>query len=122
MAHLVQRFEAAVHALIGDGPVKQRLVQAYSGHLEDLRGLELPVNANGAFAELHAALHRVAPVGKETPVKASVQKMSASEAVWHAETIVRLYAELLSQARRPEPLKVVEALERTPPRFLVRKG
>jgi hypothetical protein len=123
MAHLLERFEAAVHALIGDGPVKQRLVQAYSEHLEDLRDLDLPVNANGAFTELHAALHRVAPSGKETPVKASVQKMSAGEAAWHAETILGLYAELLSQARRPEPLRVVEAApEPTPPRYLVRKA
>jgi hypothetical protein len=122
MAHLIERFEAAVQALISDGPVKQRLVQAYCENLEDLRDLELPVNANGAFAELHAALHRVAPIGKETPVKASVQKMSAAEALWHAETILRLYAELLSQARRPEPLKVVEAAHPTPPRFLIRKA
>lgn len=123
MAHLVERFEAAVHALIGDGPVKQRLVQAYSEHLEDLRDVELPVNANGAFTELHAALHRVPPSGKETPVKASVQKMSASEVVWHAETILRLYAELLGQARRPEPLRVVEVPpQQTPPRYLVGKA
>jgi hypothetical protein len=116
MSHLIERFHAAVRALLGEGPVKQRLAKAYSDHLEDLQGLELPLTDNGTFAELHAALHRVAPVGKETCVKASVQKMSSSEAQGHAETIVRLYAELV--ARRGEPLKVVEPLVKAPPRFL----
>jgi hypothetical protein len=45
--------------------------------------------------------------------------MSANEATWHAETILRLYAELLTQPRRTEPLKIVEAAEQPPTRFLV---
>ena len=119
MSQLVERFEAAVLILIGDGPIKQRLTVAYSDHLEDLQDLELPGTARGAFGDLHTALHRVAPIGKETCVKASVQKMSASEAAWHAETIFRLYADLVTQPRRSEPLKVVESSEQTAPRFLV---
>lgn len=119
MSQLVERFEAAVQTLIGDGPVKQRLTAAYSDYLEDLQDVELPVTAKGAFSDLHAALHRVQPSGKESCVKASVQKMSANDAAWHAETILRLYAELLTQPRRAEPLKIVEASEQSPPRFLV---
>lgn len=108
MMHYVERFEAAIQALIADGPVKQRLTRAYSDHLEDLQDAELPVQAKGALKDLHTALHSVPPVGKQSSVKASVQKMSSGEAGWHAETIFKLYAELLTQAARPEPLKVVE--------------
>ena len=120
MSPLLERFEGAVQALIGDGPVKLRLVRAYTAHLEDVRDIELPVSAGAALNELHAALHRVAPSGNETPVKASVQKMSTDEAAWHAGTILRLYVELLTQPRRVEPLKVVET---TPlPQFLAGGG
>jgi hypothetical protein len=45
--------------------------------------------------------------------------MSGSEAARHAETILRLYTELLVQPRRAEPLKVVEsAAIQSPPRYL----
>jgi hypothetical protein len=118
MSQLAERFEAAIQALIGDGPVKQRLATAYSEHLEGLQDLELPTTAKGAFGELHAALHRVQPCGKESCVRATIQKMSGSEAARHAETILRLYVELLVQPRRAEPLKVVEAGAPPPPRIL----
>jgi hypothetical protein len=119
MSNIVERFEAAVEVLIADGPVKQRLAKAYSDHLEDLRELELPIESSDAFSDLHAALHRVSPVGQEGPVKASVQKMSVLEAGWHAKTIFMLYGELLAAGRRVEPLTVVETVPIEPPRFLV---
>lgn len=126
MAHYAERFEAAVHFLVSDGPVKQRLTQAYSEHLESLEDHELPVSVRNAVSDLHEALHRVAPMGKETRVKASVQKMSAAEATQHAEAIVRIYSAILTQVDRPEPLKVVESDSRAtsdesfaPPRYLV---
>jgi len=116
----LERFEGAVQALIADGPVKQRLVRAYTEYLEDVLEVEIPVSAGGALNELHEALHRVAPSGNETPVKASVQKMSTGEAAWHAGTILRLYVELLTQPRRVEPLKVVETVPL--PQFLAGGG
>lgn len=119
MSQHLERFDAAVQVLIGEGTVKQRLTAAYSEFLEDVLDLELPAGAAGALGELHAALHRVAPVGKETAVKASVQKMSASEAAWHAQTIMRLYAQLLAQPRRPGSLRLMPASAAAPPRFVV---
>jgi hypothetical protein len=110
MSYLAERFEAALLALIGDGPIKQRLNAAYSEHLEDLEEAELPAALRGAFSELNAALNRVAPIGKETRVKASVQKMSFREAGAHAATIVELYSELIRQGQRSKPLKVVKSL------------
>jgi hypothetical protein len=120
MFPLLERFQGAVQVLIGDGPVKLRLIRAYSEHLEDVVDLDLPVSVGDSLHELHGALHRVTPSGSETQVKASVQKMSLDEATWHAGTILRLYVELLSQPRRIEPLKVVETAP--PPQFLAGGG
>jgi hypothetical protein len=109
-----QRFAAAVHALIADGPIKQRLVSAYSEHLADLAETDLPPAIQHDFGALHAAVTRVNPVGNESRVRASVQKMSSAEATGHAATILRLYVVLLGHAERAEPLKVVPAPRKTP--------
>jgi hypothetical protein len=118
MAQLADRFAAAVRTLVGEGPVKQRLSRAFAEHLEDLQDGELPPTLRREFEELHAALHRIAPAGNETRVRASVQKMSPQEAGGHAGTIVRLYVELLGDSERAEPLKVVSS-DKTP-RYLTR--
>ena len=111
------RFADAVQTLIGDGPIKQRLVSAYSQHLADLTENDLPGPVRCAFGELQAAMTRIAPVGNETRVRASVQKMSPAEASGHAGTIVKLYVELSNTLERAEPLKVVPP-PRKAPRFL----
>ncbi len=107
MTYLAEKMEAAVRRLVGDGPVKQRLVQAYAEHLDGLRESDLPPSLRGAYAELDEAMHRSGPVGKESSIKITVQKMSFAEATGHAETIVGLYAEALRAAERSGPLKVV---------------
>ena len=117
MSPFAQRFSEAVHVLIGDGPVKQRLASAYALHLADLADAEFPIALRREFGELQAAMTRVVPVGKETRVRASVQKMSPDEAAGHAATIVKLYVELTNGVERAEPLKVV-APPRKPPRYL----
>jgi len=110
-----QRFAEAVHTLIADGSIKQRLASAYTLHLADLADAEFPAAVRRDFAELQAALSRIAPVGNESRVRASVQKMSPDEAAGHAATIVKIYVELMVE--RAEPLKVV-APPRKPPRIL----
>ena len=117
MSPFAQRFAAAVQVLIADGPIKQRLAAAYSLHLADVTEADLPPPLRRDFAELHAAISRVAPAGHESRARASVQKMSASEASGHAATIVKLYVELMNGVERAEPLKVVGP-PRKGPRFL----
>jgi hypothetical protein len=122
MSQIVERFAAAVQALVGEGPVKSRLTAAYTEYLEDLQQVDLPVAGKREFGELHTALHSVAPVGNVDCVKASIQKMSPTEAWWHARTIVRLYTELLAMEQStPRPLAedVPRAAEAPAPRFLV---
>lgn len=124
MSQIVERFEAAVQTLVGDGPVKSRLHRAYTEYLEDLRQVDLPIESNVDFGELHAALHRAAPVGRVDRVEASVQKMSPTEAWWHAQTIVRLYTEVLAMERgaRVEAEAALAPASTAPPRFLVGRG
>ena len=117
MSPFAQRFAAAVQVLIADGPIKQRLAAAYSLHLADVSETDLPPPLRREFAELNAAISRVAPAGHESRARASVQKMSASEASGHAATIVKLYVELMNGVERAEPLKVVGP-PRKGPRFL----
>jgi hypothetical protein len=119
MSQIVERFEAAVEALLADGPVKSRLSKAYTGFLEDLQQVDLPVEGNGDFGALHRALHREVPVGKIGAVTASINKMSPVEAACHARTIVRLYTELLAMERgaRIKPEAALELAEEMPPRY-----
>jgi hypothetical protein len=115
---LAQRFASAVQTLIGDGPIKQRLASAYALHLAELPEADLPATLLRDLGELRAAVTRVAPVGHETRIRASVQKMSPSEATGHAATIVKLYVALASGLERAEPLKVIAAPRKGPPRYL----
>jgi hypothetical protein len=114
MSSSAERFAAAVEVLVADGPIKQRLTAACSLHLADVAEADLPPALRREFADLQAAIHRIAPAGNETRVRASVQKMSPREASAHAATIVKLYVELVSGAERAEPLKVVAPPRKTP--------
>jgi hypothetical protein len=107
MPDLAKRFEAAVSALVGEGSVKDRLVAAYSEHLDDVESSELPQAVRTAFEELHTALHAVTPTGGEPCVRATIRKMSKLQVGNHARTIVSLYAELICQGERAEPLMVI---------------
>ena len=107
MPYLDERFEAAVSALVGEGSVKDRLVAAYSEHLDDLEDSELPRGLRTIFEDLHTALHAVKPTGREPRVRATIRKMSKLQAGNHARTILSLYADLVCHGKRAEPLKVV---------------
>lgn len=123
MSKIVERFEAAVELLVGDGQIKDRLQAAYTEHLEDLQQVDLPISGNADFGELHSALHRMPAVGTIGCVRASVQKMSPVEAWWHARTIVSLYVEVLSMERGvcAEADSALVKESEAPPKFLARR-
>jgi|TARA_B110000263_G_C15082383_1_gene406929 hypothetical protein len=122
LSYLVDRFKEAVAVLAGDGPIKQRLIDAYLEHLDDLENTELPAALRPIFNDLHAALHGVQPISREPSIKASVRKMSSVEATAHAGTIVTLLSELMRHGPRAEPLKVVSNEKKMTPIFLKRSG
>ena len=122
MSYLAERFQAAVTALVGDGPIKERLAAAYVENLDDLENTEFPADLRAAFSDLQVALHAERPVGREPCVRATVRKMSSREARSHAGTIVMLYAELVRHGQRAEPLRVVPTARKKTPKFLSEGG
>lgn len=121
MKYHVDRFFAAVSILAGHGNIKQRLIKAYEGQLEDILEEELPVAAQQTFADLRSQMHRVSPLNGEGPICASVRKMSISEASECAVSVVELYREVSrtgDDAGSVLPL-TQDLSERVPP-FLVK--
>lgn len=85
-----EQFHKATLALVKPGPIKQRLVTAYS----DIKGVQpgdLPEDVHAAFRKMGQELTRVSPFGDENPVCATVRKMSNDEASQWAAKIVSMY-------------------------------
>lgn len=120
MSQVKEAFRSAVGVLIADGPVKMRLTTAFEEHLEPLAELDLPPGIEDAYRDLAGAMHRVRPIGRQSCIHATVQKMSSAEAVAHAAMIMSLYCELLEQPERSGPLKVVERAVGAAPRYLTK--
>jgi hypothetical protein len=74
--------------------VKHRLVVAFSKYLAELDSDDLPRAVRGEFEALRRDMTCVPPLRGETPVIATVRKMSNDEAGRNAQRIVRLLAAL----------------------------
>jgi len=94
MTNPVDRLNAALTVLAGHGHIKQRLMKAYEDHLVDIDDDELPIATKQQFADLRALMHQVTPLKGESPVCASVRKMSLDEASECAAEVVMLYGEI----------------------------
>lgn len=92
MSNNFEQLELATLRLSQDGPIKERLVEAYDSHLAAVEADDLPENLREEFGAMCAALHRESPQVRESAVRASVRKMSAVEANEHAALVVRLFA------------------------------
>lgn len=94
MTYHVERFYAAVAVLAGDGHIKHRLIRAYQDNLAGIEDDELPIALKEAFADLKRRMYSVTPLNGEGAIRASVRKMSATEAGECGVTVVSLYREL----------------------------
>jgi hypothetical protein len=92
MANTWEKFYLATCTLVGPGPIKKRLAEAFEANLQDLSLGELPEPVHNEFKELVDELHSVCPIDGESMVWASVRKMSDYDADRCAEKIVHLYA------------------------------
>jgi hypothetical protein len=121
MTHHIDRFFAAVSILAGHGNIKQRLITAYEGQLEDIVDDELPIAIHQAFADLRFQLHRVAPLNGEGTICASVRKMSSAEASECARSVVEMFREVSRQADDSDGVLSLSqgSAERVPP-FLIK--
>lgn len=89
--------------LADSSPVKQRLIAAFSNYLAELDSSELPREARAEFDCIRRDLTRVPPMRGESPVVATVRKMSNEEAARNAQRIVRLLAAWSQEATVPQP-------------------
>ncbi|MGD2166878.1 MAG: hypothetical protein PVF63_02155 [Gammaproteobacteria bacterium] len=128
MKHIQASFQAAVETLIGEGPVKQRLARAFEEHLFGLDESELPADVRDDYCRLHAAMHTTKPVGPQSAVRATVQKMSSADAARQALVIFSMHLALEGRKPRSEPLRVTEPLQfaeraiAAAPRYLEKQG
>ena len=108
-----ERLHGATLELAGAGPIKQRLVCAYSNHLAFLKEEQLPREVRDDCGALARAMHAVRPLPGEEAVRASVRKMSDREANRHAVQIVNLYGAVArghTSGRVASPMPVVQLL------------
>ena len=87
----------AMHELASADSIKQRLINAFSNHLQDLDPASMPTEQRARFESLTARLTCVRPLRGENAVTATVRKMSNSEASDCAHQLIDLVAEVTSQ-------------------------
>lgn len=104
-------FRSAVVVLAGGGPIKQRLTEAYQGHLRDVSPDDLPRDLRTSYLSLVTALQSSQRTGNLDAVAASVRKMSEADAARHAQAIVHMFAGL----HEPQPSNRTAALLRAVP-------
>lgn len=92
-----EQLEGAALSLVRSGPIKDRLADAYRNHLASVRAEDLPEALREDFRACHDALTRERPLRGEDAVRATVRKMSSSEADELACSIVRLFAAIVRE-------------------------
>ena len=104
------KLHAATLELAKATPIKQRLACAFSRHLQHVDAAELPAALRCEFHDLLRGLEAVRPMPGETPVQATVRKMSAEDADLYAARIVVLFGEVArASAIRAHEVESVES-------------
>jgi hypothetical protein len=94
MTALWDVFDGAVRVLVGGGPVKQRLIEAWRDHLASLQERDIPDVLRPRLEALRAAMYAARATGGMTAPEVSVRKMSEQEAAEHAVRVVEMYGQL----------------------------
>jgi hypothetical protein len=105
-----ERFRDASLLLVGGGPLKQRLAQAFHRHLINLTVEDLPRDLRDPYAQLAAAFHSAHRTGSLDAVTSSVLKMSEAEACGHAQAIVRMFSSLHEGQPASRPATLLRAV------------
>jgi len=95
-----EQLEGATVSLVRAGSIKDRLADAFRNHLAQVNVEELPESLRTPFLACQDALTRERPLPGEDAVRATVRKMSNTEADEVATTVVRLYGAYLREAAR----------------------
>jgi len=97
-----EHFWRAAQVLVGSGPVKQRLCDAYLKHVQHVEPRELPRELQPDYAALSEALHCAQAAGGLSTVEATIRKMSEQDAAYLAARMLAMYVTLAGgDAREP---------------------
>jgi hypothetical protein len=97
-----EHFRRAALVLVGPGPVKQRLCDAYLKHLQQVDSRSLPRELQIDYAALSDTLHSAPATGGLGAVEATVRKMSEAEAGSLSARLLGMYVSLAGgDAREP---------------------
>jgi hypothetical protein len=88
------QFRRAALVLVGPGPVKQRLCDAYLKHLRAVDVDELPAGLQTDYATLEQALTTAQATGGLGAVEVTVRKMSEQDAGRHAGCVLDMFIAL----------------------------
>ncbi len=107
-----EKLFGATLALTTADPIKQRVINAFSEHLQKLDPAELPRETRASLRDLMQRLSAARPMSGESAVAATVRKMSNQEIEACARSIVELFAQCrtLSQPAATEATATVVAL------------
>lgn len=92
MEDLLDLLQGAALTLVQGGSIKERLADAYDRHLIQIDADDLPDPWRDEFLMLTGALRRETPLPRESPIRATVRKMSSEEAERHAAQVVAIFA------------------------------
>lgn len=104
-----EQLEGAALSLVRSGPIKDRLADAYRNHLAFVRAEDLPEALREDFRACHDALTRERPLRGEDAVRATVRKMSSTEADELACSVVRLFAAIVREYATDEAQAIAVA-------------
>ncbi len=123
MSNHLNRFYAAVSALAGHGNIKQRLIQAFEENLASIEDAELPVAVQQSFADLRISMSGVDPLNGEGRIRATVRKMSVTEADECAQMMLHLYTDLVRYGdQSPDGIPLSISDKAVVPPFLIKSN
>ena len=95
-----EHFRCATLTLVGPGPVKQRLCDAYMRHLRMVDAEALPRSVQPGYAELAQAMRCAQAAGGLGAVEATVRKMSEQDAGFLAARVLEMFVVLSREDTR----------------------
>jgi hypothetical protein len=98
-----EHFRCATLTLVGPGPVKQRLCDAYMKHLRMVDAESLPLSIQLGFTELTQAMRCGQPAGGLSAVEATVRKMSEQDAGNLAVRVLEMFVAFSREGAREAP-------------------
>ncbi len=100
MSTTLDKFRGAALSLARSGSIKDRLTAAYRDHLAFVEESELPSELVAEFRAVNRALNRERPISRsDDALRATVRKMSSTEADEVASSVVRLFGAMSAEGQ-----------------------